>query len=76
MKLIKSWKKTHKMLSVQLDGLGSTLIITYLSMYDQIKETLPADKAIWAVAGLFIVKVLARNIDQGIEAGDKDADAK
>ena len=51
MKLIDEAKKAWRMFSVQAQALGLALSLTYVQMYDQLKETFPP---IW-LAGLTAV---------------------
>lgn len=63
-KLIKDWKKCHKLFSVQLASIGATLSTAYVSMYDKLKDNLPPKYMVALTVAVFIATMLARLVSQ------------
>lgn len=58
--LIENWKKAWKFFSVQAMGFGVAMSTTYGLMYDQLKDTIPAEQMAIVTAVVFVVGILGR----------------
>lgn len=67
MKLINNWKQAWRFLSVQFNALGTTIAVTYASMYSQLKDAFPPEYMAGVTAAVFILGIIGRVKSQGIE---------
>jgi hypothetical protein len=64
MKLISNWKKAYRMLSVQAMALATSIQVTWLSIPEDMKSSIPADVVQYATLGLLAFGIVGRMVDQ------------
>lgn len=64
MKLIEEWKECWKWFSVQANTIGIAMSSTYGLMYEQLKETIPAQYMAGITAAVFVLGVIGRLVNQ------------
>jgi hypothetical protein len=68
MKLIKDWKQCLKFFSVQLSLVGTAMSTTYATLYDKMKDTIPATTMMYITGAVFVMSIVGRVISQGMES--------
>lgn len=66
-KLVRNWRKALKMLSVQANVLCGSMVAAYGAMFDQMKGVLDPALMTKIVVGMFVVNIVLRLVDQGLE---------
>ncbi len=64
MNLIADWKAGWKLLSVQANSIGAAIAVTYASMYEQLKDTLPPQYMAGITAAVFVLGIVGRLVSQ------------
>jgi hypothetical protein len=64
MKLIDDWKAAWRLLSVQANTIGIAVSGTYMTLYDQLKNTLPPKVMAAITGGVFLLGIIGRMVSQ------------
>ena len=62
--LISNWQDCWRWFSVQANSIGIAISSTYAIMYDQLKETIPANYMAAATAIVFLLGIIGRIANQ------------
>jgi hypothetical protein len=68
MKLIEDWKSAWKMLSVQANIVGASIIGGYMYLPEEFKKEIPTKYVLIAAGVSFLAGLIGRIIDQNIAA--------
>lgn len=60
-----TWRTALRWFSVQAGILGTSISLGYMSMYDQLKETIPPQWMAGITASVFILGIIGRVVAQG-----------
>lgn len=71
LKLVTNWRSALRMLSVQLNLIGTAVTSTYVLMYDQLKDAVEPTMMGKIVVAVFILSILGRLVDQGLAASEE-----
>lgn len=69
-RLIKEWRECHKMLSVQISGIGGAVAFAYVSMYDKLKDNFSPKYMVALTVIVFIAVIAGRLVSQQPEEDD------
>lgn len=64
MKLIPNWRRSWRMVSVQMQAIALALLGTWQVLPEDLKATLPPAVVFYVAMGLLIAGILGRMVDQ------------
>lgn len=72
MKLLDSWRRAHRMFSVQAMTLAAAIQGAWTQVPQDLKDALPHNLAHWTSIVLLVAGILGRFIDQGAVTAPKE----
>lgn len=64
MKLIKNWRKSYRMLSVQAMALATAIQGTWMTIPEDMKASIPPQAVHWITMGLLVFGIVGRIVAQ------------
>jgi len=64
MKLIKNWRKSYRMLSIQAMAVATAIQGAWMAMPDDMKASVPPQAVYWVTMGLLAFGIAGRLVDQ------------